>query len=152
VLVSRDCNAPAAAHCVKKLFRSTTDTVDLSVPQAQGIRSTEKKFQRSREHHERFAELDIVHNQAFTHSPPQSTPPPPLLPPAPAARAPPAPQLLPEKKVKIIALEKAFPSYHEQAVAAGKPAPDLGPGAGPAGNRRHRVRYRETRLNDQPIS
>ncbi len=40
VLVSRDRNAPAAAHCVKKLFRSATDTVGLSVPQAQGIRST----------------------------------------------------------------------------------------------------------------
>ncbi len=36
VLVSRNRDAPAAAHCVKKLFRSATD----SVPQAQGMRST----------------------------------------------------------------------------------------------------------------
>jgi hypothetical protein len=36
VLVSRNSDAPAAAHCVKKLFRSATD----SVPQAQGMRST----------------------------------------------------------------------------------------------------------------
>ncbi len=34
MLVSSDHDAPAAAHCVKKLFRSTTDTVGLSVPQA----------------------------------------------------------------------------------------------------------------------
>jgi hypothetical protein len=43
VLVSRDCDAPGAAHCVKKLFRSATDTVGLSVPQAQGMHSTEKE-------------------------------------------------------------------------------------------------------------
>jgi hypothetical protein len=43
VLVSRDRNAPAAAHCVKKIFRSATDTVGLSVPQAQGIHSTAKE-------------------------------------------------------------------------------------------------------------
>jgi hypothetical protein len=73
-----------------------------------GCARRQKKFQRSREHHERFAELDIVHNQAFTNSPPPSTPPPPLgalaalplLPPAPAARTPPALQLPPEKKNK----------------------------------------------------
>ncbi len=49
-----------------------------------------------------------------------------------------------KKKVKIIALDKAFrvPSDYEQAAAAGKPAPDLGPG--PAGNKRHSVLYRET--------
>ncbi len=46
------------------------------------------------ENHEKFAELDIVYNQAFTNSPPPLTPPPPLgalplLPPAPPARAPP---------------------------------------------------------------
>ena len=40
VLVLRDRDAPAAAHCVKKLFRSAADTVGLSVPQAQGIRLT----------------------------------------------------------------------------------------------------------------
>ncbi len=70
-----------------------------------GCARRQKKFRRSREHHERFVELDIVHNQAFTNLPPPSTPPPPLgalplLPPAPAARAPPAPQLRPEKKSK----------------------------------------------------
>ncbi len=43
VLVSRDRDAPAAAHCVKKLFRSATGTVGLSVPQAQGMRSTAKE-------------------------------------------------------------------------------------------------------------
>jgi hypothetical protein len=146
-------------HTVKKPFRSAADTVGLSVPQAQGAR-LQKKFQQSREDHERLAELDMVHNQAFTNSPPPSTPPPPLgalplLPPAPPAwapparappaRAPPAPQLRAcggEKQVKFIALDKAFPSDYEQAAAAGKPAPDLGPG--PAGNKRHRVRYRET--------
>jgi len=142
-------------HTVKKPFRSAADTVGLSVPQAQGCARLQKKFQQSREDHERLAELDIVHNQAFTNSPPPSTPPPPLgalplLPPAPPARAPPArappaPQLRAcggEKQVKFIALDKAFPSDYEQAAAAGKPAPDLGPG--PAGNKRHRVRYRET--------
>jgi hypothetical protein len=41
-----------------------------------GCARLQKKFQRSREHHGRFAELDIVHNQAFTNSPPPSTPPP----------------------------------------------------------------------------
>jgi len=141
-------------HTVKKPFRSAADTLGLSVPQAQGAR-LQKKFQQSREDHERLAELDMVHNQAFTNSPPPSTPPPPLgalplLPPAPPARAPPArappaPQLRAcggEKQVKFIALDKAFPSDYEQAAAAGKPAPDLGPG--PAGNKRHRVRYRET--------
>jgi hypothetical protein len=51
-----------------------------------------------------FAELDIVHNQAFNNSPPPSTPPPPLgalplLPPAPPARAP--LQLQREKKSKV---------------------------------------------------
>jgi len=147
-------------HTVKKPFRSAADTVGLSVPQAQGCARLQKKFQQSREDHERLAELDMVHNQAFTNSPPPSTPPPPLgalalLPPAPPAwapparappaRAPPAPQLRAcggEKQVKFIALDKAFPSDYEQAAAAGKPAPDLGPG--PAGNKRHRVRYRET--------
>ncbi len=45
VLVSRDRDAPAAAHCVKKLFRSesATDTVGLSVPRAQGMRSMAKE-------------------------------------------------------------------------------------------------------------
>ncbi len=37
------------------------------------------------------------------------------------------PQLRRGKKVKFIALDKAFPSDYEQAAAAGKPAP--GPGA-----------------------
>ena len=142
-------------HTVKKPFRSAADTVGLSVPQAQVCARLQKKFQQSREDHERLAELDIVLNHAFTNSPPPSTPPPPLgalplLPPAPPARAPPArappaPQLRAcggEKQVKFIALDKAFPSDYEQAAAAGKPAPDLGPG--PAGNNRHRVRYRET--------
>ncbi len=56
-------------------------------------------------------ERDIVHNQAFTNSPPPSTPPPPLgalplLPPAPPARAPPAqapqaPQLRRGKTSKV---------------------------------------------------
>ncbi len=48
-----------------------------------------------------------------------------------------------KKEIKIIALDKAFPGDYEQAAAAGKPAPALGPG--PAGNKRHRVRYRETK-------
>jgi hypothetical protein len=43
VLVSRDRDAQAAAHCVKKPFNSATDTVCLSVPQAQGMRSTAKE-------------------------------------------------------------------------------------------------------------
>ncbi len=43
MLVSHDRNAPAAAHCVKKLFHSATDTVGLSVPLAQGMRSTAKE-------------------------------------------------------------------------------------------------------------
>ncbi len=134
-------------HAVKKPLRSAVDTVGLSVPQAQGCARRQKKFQRSREIHERLAELDIVHNQTFTNSPPPSTPPPPLgalplLPPAPAARAPPAPQLRRKKQVKFIALDKAFPSDYEQAAAAGKPAPALGPM--PAGNKRHGVRFRET--------
>jgi hypothetical protein len=63
-------------HTVKKPFRSAAGTVGLSV--TQGCARQQKKFQRSRENHERFAELDIVHNQAFTNSPPPSTPPPPL--------------------------------------------------------------------------
>lgn len=90
VLVLRDCDALAAAHCVKKLFRSGTDTVGLSVPQARGCSRRQWKFQRSREHQERFADLDIVRNQAFTNSPPPLTPPPPLgaLPLLPAAPAP----------------------------------------------------------------
>jgi hypothetical protein len=92
-------------HTVKKPFRSAADTVGLSVPQAQGAR-LQKKFQQSREDHERLAELDMVHNQAFTNSPPPSTPPPPLgalplLPPAPLARVPPAPQLLRGKTSKV---------------------------------------------------
>ncbi len=33
-----------------------------------GCARRQKKFQRSRKHHERFAELDIVHNQAFIKS------------------------------------------------------------------------------------
>ena len=124
-------------HTVKKPFRSADDTVGLSVPQAQGCaRRLQKKFQQSREDHERLAELDIVHNHAFTNSPQPLTPPPPLgalplLPPAraPPARAPPAPQLQAcggEKQVKFIAQDNAFPSYYEQAAAAGKPAPALG--------------------------
>jgi hypothetical protein len=80
---------------VKKPFRSAADTVGLSVSQAQGCARLQKKFQQSREDHEMLAELDIVHNQAFSSSPPPSTPPPPLgalplLPPALPARAPPA--------------------------------------------------------------
>ncbi len=63
---------------VKKLFCSAADTVGLSVPQEQGMRSTGKKFQQSSEHHKRLAEQDIVHNQAFANSAPPSTPPPPL--------------------------------------------------------------------------
>ncbi len=53
-------------HTVKKPFCSAADTVDLSVPQPQGCARRQKKFQQSRESHERFAELrlDIVHNQA----------------------------------------------------------------------------------------
>ncbi len=47
-----------------------------------------------------------------------------------------------EKHVKFIALDKAFPCDYEQAAAAGKPAPALG--QGPAGNKRHRVRYRDS--------
>jgi hypothetical protein len=136
-------------HTVKKPFRSAADTVDLSVPQAQGCARRQKKFQLSRENHEKFAELDMVHNQAFTNSPPPSTPPPslgalPLLP----GRRRRRPGLRRrrscggEKQVKFIALDKAFPSDYEQAAAARKPAPALGPG--PAGNRRHRVRYRKT--------
>jgi hypothetical protein len=93
-------------HTVKKPFRSAADTVGLSVPQAQRCARRQKKFQKSRENHERFAELDILHNQAFTNSPPPSTPPPPLgalplLQPAPAARAPPAPQLQRGKTSKV---------------------------------------------------
>ena len=37
-----------------------------------------KKYKRSSKHHKRLAELDTVHNQAFTDSPPPSNPPPPL--------------------------------------------------------------------------
>ncbi len=48
VLFSRDRNAPAAAHCIKKLFCSATDTVGLSVPQARGYARLQKMFQRSR--------------------------------------------------------------------------------------------------------
>jgi hypothetical protein len=79
-----------------------------------GCARQQKKFQRSSEHHERFAELDIVHNQASTNSPPPSTPPPqlgalPLLPPAPAARTPPVPQLRPKKKSKDHCTGQSFP-------------------------------------------
>jgi hypothetical protein len=99
-------------HTVRKPFHSAADTVGLFVPQAQGCARRQKKFQRSRENHERFVELDIVHNQAFTNSPPPSTPSPPgclalpLLPPAPPARAPPAqappaPQLRRGKTSKV---------------------------------------------------
>jgi len=63
VLVLRDCDALAAAHCVKKLFRSGTDTVGLSVPQARGCARRQKKFQRSREHQERFAAAASLKNK-----------------------------------------------------------------------------------------
>ncbi len=45
MLISRDRDAQAAAHCVKKPFRSATDTVGhcLSIAQAQGMRSTAKE-------------------------------------------------------------------------------------------------------------
>ena len=90
VLVWRDRDSQTAAHCVKKLFRPGTDNVGLSVPQARGCARRQKEFQRSREHQERFAVLDIVRNQAFTNSPPPLTPPPPMgaLPLLPAAPAP----------------------------------------------------------------
>ena len=47
---------------------------------------------------------------------------------------------------KFIALDRAFPSDYEQAAAAGMPAPARG--SGPAGNKRNRVRYRETQSPD----
>ena len=50
------------------------------------------------------------------------------------------------KKFKFIALDRAFPSDYEQAAAAGMPAPARG--SGPAGNKRNRVRYRETQPPD----
>lgn len=47
---------------------------------------------------------------------------------------------------KFIALDRAFPSDYEQAAAARMPAPARG--SGPAGNKRNRVRYRETQSPD----
>ena len=50
------------------------------------------------------------------------------------------------KKFKFIALDRDFPSDYEQAAAAGMPAPARGSGS--AGNKRNRVRYRETQSPD----
>jgi hypothetical protein len=153
MLVSRDRNAPAAAHCVKKLFRSATDTVGLSVPQAQGMRSTAKEVSAitlaPREvcrtgncAQPSIYQLATAVDPATAAGGAAAA----ARPPAPTARAPLAPQLRQEKLVKFIALDKAFPSDYGQAAAAGKPAPALGPG--PAGNKRHRhgvrLGYRET--------
>ena len=60
-------------------------------PRNRGCGTRQKKLQRSSEYHERLAELDIVHDQAFANSEPPSTPTPPLSfagspsPPPPAA-------------------------------------------------------------------
>ena len=45
-----------------------------------GAGSQQKKFQRSREHHERLAAQEIVHNEAFANPPPSPRPIPPSLP------------------------------------------------------------------------
>ncbi len=54
VLVSRDRNAQPAAHCVKKLLLTLLVCLFL---RHRGCARLQKKFQRSREHHERFAQL-----------------------------------------------------------------------------------------------
>ena len=71
-----------AVTCQQIPFRSATDTIGFDC--SSGTRNVldkeyarrRKKYKRSSKHHKRLAELDTVHNQAFTDSPPPSNPPP----------------------------------------------------------------------------
>ena len=64
----------------KTLFRSALDTLLCLFLRNRGSSYRQKRIQRSKEHHERLAELDIVHDQALSDSPWPSTPLPPLPP------------------------------------------------------------------------
>ena len=81
-----------------------------------GCGCRQKKYQRSSEHHERLAELDTVHNQAFTDSPPPSTPPPPLpLPGSPLPSPPPPPRAVRRLNITIESQQTADPAAQPQS-------------------------------------
>ena len=78
----------------------------------------QKKYQRSSEHHARLAELDTVHNQAFTDSPPPSTPPPPLaLAGNPSPSPPPPPRAVRRLNMLICSQQTADPAAQPQSLS-----------------------------------